>query len=139
MTHRCQWLSEKSSVNYYNDSKGTNVGATLAALEGLAKEDSKIVLIAGGVGKGADFKPLQAALAKARALVLIGEDAEKIATVATGVEVVFASAMDEAVKLASELAQPGDDVLLSPACASFDMFKGFEERGQVFAAAVEAL
>ena len=139
LAHRCQWLAEKASVNYYNDSKGTNVGATLAALEGLEKETGKIVLIAGGVGKGANFSPLKTALGKTRALVLIGADAQKIADVAVGAEVFFASDMNEAVVLASELAQPGDDVLLSPACASFDMFKGFEERGQVFTAAVKAL
>lgn len=140
LAHRCQWLANKAGVDYYNDSKGTNVGATLAALEGLEKEDSKIILIAGGVGKGADFSPLAAALQKLRALVLIGEDAEKIAELAGDqVTVAFASSMDDAVSKVQRYAQQGDDVLLSPACASFDMFSGFEARGDAFAQAVEAL
>jgi len=140
LAHRCQWLATKAGVNYYNDSKGTNVGATLAALKGLEKVNSKIVLIAGGVGKGADFSPLADALTRVRALVLIGEDAEQIAALAGDqVAVEFANTMSEAVSRAEAHAQSGDDVLLSPACASFDMFSGFEERGDAFAQAVEAL
>jgi len=139
LPHRCQWLATKAGVDYYNDSKGTNVGATLAALNGLEKENSKVILIAGGVGKGADFTPLADALNKVRALVLIGEDAEQIAVLAGDVPVEFASDMHDAVMKAQAHALSGDDVLLSPACASFDMFSGFEARGDAFAQAVEAL
>lgn len=140
LPHRCQWLSEIDAVNYYNDSKGTNVGATLAALEGLRKDDGKIVLIAGGVGKGADFSPLKEALSGIRAMVLMGEDAEKIAVIAPeSIEVQFADSMHSAVVKATAIAQPGDDVLLSPACASFDMFAGFEARGEAFCEAVGGL
>jgi UDP-N-acetylmuramoylalanine--D-glutamate ligase len=138
LDHRCQWLAECQGVNFYNDSKGTNVGATLAALKGLAKHTGKIVLIAGGVGKGADFSALKAPLEKARGLVLIGEDAQKIADAVGGsVATLFAENMLDAVKKATDLAQTGDDVVLSPACASFDMFKGFEDRGRAFELAVK--
>lgn len=136
--HRTQWVRERQGVNWYNDSKGTNVGATLAALAGLP---NKTVLIAGGQGKGADFSPLrEVAAVKARALVLIGEDRAKIAEVVQGyAPYVFADSMAEAVQLAADLAQAGDNVLLSPACASFDMFKGYAHRGDVFTAAVKEL
>ncbi|MEZ5451936.1 MAG: UDP-N-acetylmuramoyl-L-alanine--D-glutamate ligase [Thiothrix sp.] len=138
LPHRTQWVRERNGVNWYNDSKGTNVGATLAALAGLP---NKTVLIAGGQGKGADFSPLRPVAAdKARALILIGEDRQKIADVVEGYATyVFASNMDEAVMTAAELAQPGDNVLLSPACASFDMFKGYAHRGDVFSEAVRRL
>lgn len=138
LAHRTQWVRERYGVNWYNDSKGTNVGATLAALAGLP---NKTVLIAGGQGKGADFSPLrEVAASKARALVLIGEDRAKIAAVVEGyAPYVFADSMDEAVALAADLAQAGDNVLLSPACASFDMFKGYAHRGDVFSAAVKEL
>jgi len=140
LEHRCQWLTNKGGVDYFNDSKGTNVGATLAALNGLEKDQGKTVLIAGGVGKGADFSPLTAALNKTRALVLIGEDASKIAALAGQQQVVeFADNMNDAVAKAQAYALPGDSVLLSPACASFDMFSGFEARGDAFMQAVEAL
>jgi len=142
LEHRCQWVRELNSVAWFNDSKGTNVGATVAALEGLGPTlatDNRIVLIAGGVGKGADFSPLAAPVSQyARALVLIGRDAELIAD-AVDVPTTMASDMDDAVRQCAELAQPGDIVLLSPACASFDMFSSFGNRGKVFAAAVEAL
>ena len=116
LKHRTQWVRERKGVSWYNDSKGTNVGATLAALAGLP---GKTVLIAGGQGKGADFDPLRAVSAeKARALVLIGEDRQLIAEAVQGyAPYVFAEDMAEAVKLAADLAQPGDNVLLSPACA----------------------
>ena len=138
LEHRTQWAAEINGVNWFNDSKGTNVGATLAAIEGLP---GKHVLIAGGQGKGADFMPLRnIAEQRLRAVVLIGEDAEKIAqAIDQVVPVKFANDMDDAVHLAAGLAQPGDNVLLSPACASFDMFQGFAHRGEVFMKAVEAL
>jgi UDP-N-acetylmuramoylalanine--D-glutamate ligase len=138
LEHRTQWVAEINGVNWFNDSKGTNVGATLAAIEGLP---GKHVLIAGGQGKGADFLSLRdIAEQRLRAVVLIGEDAEKIAQVIDQlVPVKIAVDMDDAVQLASGFAQSGDNVLLSPACASFDMFKGFAHRGEVFMKAVEAL
>ncbi|WP_439136255.1 UDP-N-acetylmuramoyl-L-alanine--D-glutamate ligase [Pseudomaricurvus sp.] len=138
LPHRCQWVAENGGVNYYNDSKGTNVGATLAALNGLKKPNGKIVLIAGGVGKGADFSPLKAAAAGLRALVAIGQDGDQIADLFADLVPVFqARNMAEAVELSARHAQSGDDVLLSPACASFDMYKGFEDRGEHFVQAVK--
>ena len=135
LEHRTQWVMEKHGVNWFNDSKGTNVGASIAAIEGLP---GKHVLIAGGDGKGADFSPLATVAAQhLRAAVLIGRDAEKIGAVLKGlVPVVYAADMEEAVIKAANLAQEGDNVLLSPACASFDMYRNFEHRGQVFMAAV---
>jgi UDP-N-acetylmuramoylalanine--D-glutamate ligase len=135
LEHRTQWVMEKHGVNWFNDSKGTNVGAGIAAIEGLP---GKHVLIAGGDGKGADFSPLATVSAQhLRAAVLIGRDAEKIGAVLNGlVPVVYAADMDEAVIKAANLAQEGDNVLLSPACASFDMYRNFEHRGQVFMDAV---
>ena len=142
LEHRCQWVRELDGVSYYNDSKATNVGAALAAIDGLGADmDGKLVLIAGGDGKGADFSGLRDSVAKhCRAVVLIGRDADLIAA-ALGEEVpqVRAASLDDAIAQSRELAQPGDAVLLSPACASFDMFKNYEERGQLFARAVEAL
>jgi UDP-N-acetylmuramoylalanine--D-glutamate ligase len=138
LEHRTQWIAEINGVGWYNDSKGTNVGATLAAIEGLP---GKHVLIAGGQSKGADFKPLRAAAEqRLRAVVLIGEDADKIAqSIDQLVPVRIARDMNEAVRFASEFAERGDNVLLSPACASFDMFQGFAHRGNAFIEAVEAL
>jgi len=135
LPHRTQWVASRNGVTWYDDSKGTNVGATLAALQGMP---GKVVLIAGGLGKGQDFTPLKAAVAaKARAVVVLGQDAALIErAVAGAVPVVHAGDMDEAVARAAALAQEGDTVLLSPACASFDMFKGYEHRGEVFTAAV---
>jgi len=131
LPHRSQFVMELNGVRWYNDSKGTNVGATEAALSGL---DGKVVLIAGGEGKGADFSRLQTVVKdKARALVLLGKDAELIADALNGLCVtVFAEDMEDAVNKAASLALEGDAVLLSPACASFDMFTGFEHRGDVF-------
>ncbi len=136
--HRTQWVAEIDGVRWYNDSKATNVGATLAAIEGL---EGPLVLILGGQGKGADFLPLREPLSrKARAVVLMGEAAEDIAHVLDGVVPVRRAAdMDEAVAQARALAEPGDAVLLSPACASFDMFDGFAARGDAFIRAVRAL
>jgi UDP-N-acetylmuramoylalanine--D-glutamate ligase len=121
------------------------VGATRAALDGLATEQSKIVLIAGGDGKGADFSPLAQAAGTLRALVTIGVDGEKIAQVfseKTGegkTKIQRATSMDDAVAQARTLAERGDYVLLSPACASFDMYRNFEARGDDFRRAVAAL
>jgi UDP-N-acetylmuramoylalanine--D-glutamate ligase len=130
LPHRTQWVAQHNGINWYNDSKGTNVGATLAAIEGLPGTH---VLIAGGQGKGADFSALRMAAMRLRALVLIGEDADRIEQALHGVvALVRAKDMAEAVRLAAKYAQPGDNVLLSPACASFDMFNGFEHRGEVF-------
>lgn len=138
LPHRTQWVRERQGVCWYDDSKGTNVGATLAALQGLP---GKTVLIAGGIGKDADFTPLGSVIrAKARAVVLIGRDAPLIAKVIDSeVPVHYASSMEEAVQLAADCALPNDNVLLSPACASFDMFKNYGHRGEVFSAAVRSL
>jgi len=138
LPHRCQWVAERNGVRWYDDSKGTNVGATLAAIAGLERP---LVLIAGGDGKGQDFSPLRAALAEGvRAVVLIGRDAPQIeAAIAAVVPTVYAADMGEAVARAAELARPGDAVLLSPACASFDMFRNYEHRGEVFAQAVRGV
>lgn len=138
LPHRTQWVAEINGVTWFNDSKGTNVGATEAALRGMP---AKVVLIAGGLGKGQDFTLLRVPVAaKARAVVLIGQDARLIAQALRGtVPLVHAADMSDAVAKAQALAQPGDCVLLSPACASFDMFSGYDERGRVFTAAVEGL
>ncbi|CAB1370241.1 UDP-N-acetylmuramoyl-L-alanine--D-glutamate ligase [Denitratisoma oestradiolicum] len=189
LPHRVEKVAEIGGVGYYDDSKGTNVGATVAALEGLGgqmaakamgnsrtpppilprqagevtshplpreggwgegksmpaprnEDDPRIVLIAGGDGKGQDFVPLSLAIARyCRAVMLIGRDGPKIAEILAGSGVPFhqAADMDEAVRLASRAAQEGDAVLLSPACASFDMFRNYEHRALVFVAAVQAL
>jgi UDP-N-acetylmuramoylalanine--D-glutamate ligase len=142
LAHRCQWVREFQGVGYYDDSKATNVGAALAAIEGLGADiDGKLVLIAGGNGKGADFAPLRAPILRfCRAVVLLGRDADAIAAVlADGVPQVRVASIEDAVVCAAELSQPGDAVLLSPACASLDMFKNFEERGRLFAQAAEGL
>ncbi|MCM2320525.1 MAG: UDP-N-acetylmuramoyl-L-alanine--D-glutamate ligase [Pseudomonas sp.] len=147
LAHRCQWLRERAGVTFYDDSKATNVGAALAAIDGLGAEiDGKLLLIAGGDGKGADFTPLRAGVAKyCRAVVLLGRDAELIAEALKGedgeavVPLLRVNSLDEAVQRSVELAEAGDAVLLSPACASLDMFKNFEERGRLFAQAVKEL
>ncbi|MBX8512668.1 UDP-N-acetylmuramoyl-L-alanine--D-glutamate ligase [Pseudomonas cichorii] len=142
LEHRCQWVRELAGVHYYNDSKATNVGAALAAIEGLGADiTGKLVLIAGGDGKGADFSGLRAAVAAhCRAVVLLGRDAELIAqALGDAAPLVRVSTLEESVQRSAELAQEGDAVLLSPACASLDMFKNYEERGRLFAQAVEGL
>jgi len=139
LPHRVQLVAEARGVRFYDDSKGTNVGASVAALEGFTRP---VVLIAGGDGKGQDFSPLAPAVkAKARAVVLIGRDSEAIAKAlaGTGVTLERASSMEQAVRTAHALAQPGDAVLLSPACASLDMFRNYGHRGDVFAAAARAV
>lgn len=142
LPHRCQWVRERDGVNYYNDSKGTNVGASIVAVESLGELASgRLVLIAGGIDKGADFSVMLPAVARfVRLAILIGRDAGKIASVLRStVEVMLAGSMEAAVQLAAENARTGDVVLLSPACASFDMFTDFGHRGRVFTQAVEAL
>ena len=142
LAHRCQWVGERGAVSYYDDSKATNVGAALAAIEGLGNDIAgKLVLIAGGDGKGADFSSLRAPVAAhCRAVVLLGRDADKLEKVFAGsVEIIRVDSLQAAVQHAAAVAQPGDAVLLSPACASLDMFKNFEERGRLFAQAVEGL
>jgi UDP-N-acetylmuramoylalanine--D-glutamate ligase len=139
LPHRVQKVAEVRGVAFYDDSKGTNVGATVAALTGMA---SRIVLIAGGEGKGQDFSPLRDAVArKANGVVVIGRDGDKIAAAleASGVAIVHAATMHDAVQAAFSLAQPGDAVMLSPACASFDMFRNYEHRAAVFVEEVRAL
>jgi len=141
LPHRTQFIAERAGVRWYNDSKATNVGACIAALEGMAASVDCIVLIAGGESKDADFSDLASAAENAvRAVVLIGRDAALIEDALGGVvPVTRAADMDAAVKCADELAKPGDCVLLSPACASFDMFHSFEHRGDCFIEAVQRL
>ena len=140
LPHRCQQVAEIDGVRFVNDSKGTNVGATEAALNGLGGERN-IILIAGGQGKGADFGQLQAAVAgHCKLLVLMGEDAALMQrALGEVVPVVIATSMAAAVVTAAGQAVPGDCVLLSPACASFDMFSGYEARGEAFCQAVASL
>jgi UDP-N-acetylmuramoylalanine--D-glutamate ligase len=134
LPHRCVLVAERRGVQWFNDSKGTNVGATLAALAGVGPAiPGKVVLIAGGQGKGQDFSSLSApARDYVRAAVLIGEDARTLAGVLTDVPCHFAADMADAVRRASLLAEAGDAVMLSPACASFDMFSGYADRGDTF-------
>jgi UDP-N-acetylmuramoylalanine--D-glutamate ligase len=139
LPHRVEWVAEFNQVKYYDDSKGTNVGATVAALQGLGRT---AVLIAGGEGKEQDFSPLYPVVAQyARAVVLIGHDADRIAAAlqGCGVAVVHARDMADAVRQSAALAQPGDAVLLSPACASFDMFRNYQHRAEVFVSAVQTV
>ena len=139
--HRVQSLGLVDGIEYFDDSKGTNVGATVAALHGLGPQQ-RIVLILGGLGKGQDFAPLAAPVAQyVRAVVLIGRDAPAIrqALAPTGVALHDAADLPSAVLLARAQAQPGDAVLLSPACASMDMFRDYAHRAQVFTEAVQAL
>jgi len=139
LPHRCQWVAERGGVTFINDSKATNVGAALAAIEGV--EAGKLVLIAGGQGKGQDFSPLRTAIAaRCRAVILIGEAADQLARALDGsAPLQRADNLTDAVRQAAALARPGDAVLLSPACASFDMFRGFAARGETFIQAVEGL
>jgi len=139
LPHRVQRIAEIRGVVFFDDSKGTNVGATVAALEGMG---TKVVLIAGGDGKGQDFSPLRDVVAQhARAVVLIGRDRDRIAAAieSSGVLLIRATDMHEAVRASLALAHAGDAVLLSPACASFDMFRNYEHRAQVFVDEVMAL
>lgn len=138
LPHRSQWVAEVAGVRYIDDSKGTNAGATLAAVEGL---QGLLVLIAGGQGKGQDFAPLAPAFrGKVRHVVLIGQDAALIEHALNGVcTMQRATSMEQAVQLAASAALPGETVLLSPACASLDMFRDYAHRGDSFAQAVRRL
>ena len=143
-SHRLQLIATIDGVEYYDDSKGTNVGATVAALEGLGAEGKKLVVILGGDGKGQEFAPLAAPVARhVRTAVLIGRDAGSIRAAlereSAGVPLVDASTLEQAVAIAAAQGQPGDAVLLSPACASFDMFRNYVHRGELFAQAVREL
>jgi UDP-N-acetylmuramoylalanine--D-glutamate ligase len=131
LPHRTQWVAEHNGVSWFNDSKATNVGAAIAAIEGLQAE--KLIVLMGGQGKGQDFTPLKKVLARrARHVLLFGQDAQQIAQVLATVPHSIVANLSEAVLKAKQLAYSGDAVLLSPACASFDMFKGFEHRGDTF-------
>ena len=138
LSHRSSWVADVGGVRFIDDSKGTNVGATMAAVAGMT---GPLVVIAGGEGKGQDFTPLAAVFrGKVREAVLIGKDAPAIAAALKGVcETRSAVSMEAAVAEAQRIAHTGDTVLLSPACASFDMFRDYGHRGDVFAAAVMAL
>ncbi len=142
LSHRTQFVKESGGVRWYNDSKGTNVGACVAALEGLATgDDQRTVLIAGGIGKDADFSPLADLVKRyVRTVILLGQDGPLIAkALGDAVPIINAVDMDDAVQLAANCAEPGDRVLLSPACASFDMFKNYQQRGDAFVDAVARL
>ncbi|MCK5359873.1 MAG: UDP-N-acetylmuramoyl-L-alanine--D-glutamate ligase [Gammaproteobacteria bacterium] len=138
LPHRMEWLATVDDVDWINDSKGTNVGATVAAIKGLHRP---VILIAGGIAKDADFSPLRQVMAgHVKEVVLIGRDADKIAADLSGmVTIKHAADMQEAVLLARASSQAGDLVLLSPACASFDMYKNYEHRGDEFRRCVEGL
>ena len=142
LPHRCQWVASVSGVEFYNDSKGTNVGATMAAVEGLGQRISgHILLIAGGIGKGADFRSLVPGINRwGKEVILIGQDAIEIASnFDQDIQTYFANDMQDAVSTAFKHASSGDAVLLSPACASFDMFENFQERGNAFIHSVRQL
>ena len=140
LAHRCEMILEHQHVRYVNDSKGTNVGASIAALEGLSK-GKNVILIAGGEGKGQSFKPLSKAIAlSCKHTILIGRDADKIeATLEPHVSRERAGSMTEAVQRAVDCASEGDVILLSPACASFDMFTDYQDRGTAFRDAVSLI
>lgn len=142
LPHRSQWVRSLEGVDWINDSKGTNVGATISAIAGIgASMQGKIVLIAGGQAKGADFQDLRTAVSDyVRAVVLMGEDADKIElAIHDLVPVLRVASLEDAVNCARTQAHSGDVVLLSPACASFDMFRDFNHRGEHFTAVVDAL
>jgi UDP-N-acetylmuramoylalanine--D-glutamate ligase len=138
LPHRSQWVGDVAGVTYINDSKGTNVGATVAAVSGM---QGPLVMIAGGDGKNQDFAELAAVFrGKVRHTVLIGRDAAAIASALRGVcTLEECASLEEAVRAAARAAQPGDTVLLSPACASLDMFRDYTHRGAVFTQAVKEL
>ncbi len=145
LEHRCEFVKEIHGVRYYNDSKGTNIGATLAAIDGLGAaiepQQGKVAIILGGQGKGQDFTALRDALSKyAKLAVLIGEDRAVIEkAIANTTTLIHAESLQEAVELCQQHTQAHDVVLLSPACASFDMFKGYSERGHQFVECVNTL
>ncbi|MEG1489096.1 UDP-N-acetylmuramoyl-L-alanine--D-glutamate ligase [Acinetobacter sp.] len=145
LEHRCEFVKDVQGVRYYNDSKGTNIGATLAAIDGLGAaiepQQGKVAIILGGQGKGQDFTALRDALSKyAKLAVLIGEDRAVIEKAIAGTTtLIHAASLQEAVELCQQHTQAHDVVLLSPACASFDMFKGYSERGHQFVECVNTL
>jgi UDP-N-acetylmuramoylalanine--D-glutamate ligase len=142
LPHRMQHVASVQHVDYYDDSKATNVGAAVAALTGFARAKVKVVLIAGGKDKGGSYAPLRELLDKHGAgLVLIGEASELIARAFAGssLPIARAASMEEAVRAAHRLARWGESVVLAPACASFDMFRSYAHRGDVFRDAVLAL
>ena len=142
LAYRCQYIATIAQVEWYNDSKGTNVGATMAAIQSVGETISgKIILLAGGVGKGADFTPLQSVAKQfLRCAILFGRDALLLANALSASVVIHHVAdLSQAVLLAKQLAQAGDAILLSPACASFDQFRHAEERGELFTHAVKEL
>jgi UDP-N-acetylmuramoylalanine--D-glutamate ligase len=137
LPHRLERVGMRHGVHWYDDSKGTNVGATIAALKGLARPT---ILILGGEGKGQDFAPLAPVVAQyARKTLLIGADAARIEQALAGLQTQRCASLEEAVQAAAACARPGEAVLLSPACASFDMFRDYRQRGEAFAAAVKRL
>ena len=139
--HRIEFVAEIDGVKFYNDSKATSVDATSKALEALSGGDGKTILILGGRGKKAPYAPLVPLIKfSVRSLILIGEDADNIEAQLSGISpIIRADSMEDAVAKGFESAESGDAVLLAPACASFDMFGSYEERGNVFKAAVSAL
>ncbi len=142
LPHRCEFIRNLNGVDWIDDSKGTNVGATIAALNGLGESiKGKIVLIAGGQGKGADFTELRDSVSKfVKSVIVIGEDANLLTTALSDITTVIQSEkIQDAVNIARDVAKNGDMVLLSPACASLDMFRDFNHRGEVFTEAVENL
>lgn len=141
LRHRCEFVAEKNAVEFYNDSKGTNIGATLAAIQGLARDPQQLIVILGGEGKGQDFSALTPALRAINSkVILIGRDAPIIAAaIGDAATIIPADTMQDAVNKAFTAANSGDAVLLSPACASFDMFKNYEDRGEKFCLAVQEL
>lgn len=142
LKHRCQWIAQINGVDWYNDSKATNVGAAQAAIEGLGHDIvGKLVVIAGGQGKGADFSPLRAVMKKyVKQLILMGQDAPLIeAALVKTAPTIHANNLEQAVTIAHQTAVTGDSVVLAPACASFDMFKNFEDRGEAFIQCVRGL
>jgi UDP-N-acetylmuramoylalanine--D-glutamate ligase len=142
LPHRCEYVANIDGATYIDDSKGTNVGATLAAIQGFGDGASRnLILIAGGQSKGQDFSELQSAASDfVKHSILFGQDAAQIAqTLNTVVDTRIVESLETAVEQARQLAASGDIVLLSPACASFDMFSGFEARGRAFQEAVRNL
>lgn len=141
LKHRCEFVADKNGIEFYNDSKGTNIGATLAAIQGLARDPQQLIVILGGEGKGQDFTELAPTLKAINSqVILIGRDAPIIEqALAQATKITHANSMPDAVSKAFQIAHHGDAVLLSPACASFDMFKNYEDRGEKFCAAVQEL
>lgn len=142
LPHRMEHVRDVGGVGFYDDSKATNVGAAVAAIDGLDDVDGRVVLVAGGKDKGGSYAPLRAAMeARGRGVVLLGEAASRIAAAfeGSGLDMRHAASMEDAVQRAAKLARPGDVVLLAPACASFDLFHSFAERGDVYQRAVHQL